>query len=496
MISILGLCAGVGLLACSDDAPTGPDGPSACASGQSFAAVDFPGIWHFEARFDELGVSTNVMLVTGAEDAYQVSVYGREASEVLLDESGMHVFVIASQGPDVATRTRQYDICTRDPDGVVHGSYVYCIDEDCYSATLTGAQVEPLDEPAAEGVSEIAIYNGEADAWAAQGLTVNVRVLRDMAYVARYGDGLRIVDISDPSQPVERGHLPVTDSGEIYNDVKVAEGPGGEVYALMASNLHGVVVVDVSEPSAPVELTSFPGPELAVGGMPSVHTLFVDNGRAYVSYNYDNSLRIYDIADPAQPQALGSFANPRLGAEGGTLHDLYVSGDRAYLNYWNLGMSIVDVADPANPLLLGEFRDYGQNTSHSNWVVEVGGRTISVHGDEQFGAHVRIVDVDPASPDFLSTLSSYQTRPAVSVHNILAYGDRAYITYYQDGLRVLDIGDPENPVEIAHYQTWPGPVPGYGESFYEGAIGVDFDPTTNTVYLADTHRGLFILDVP
>lgn len=497
-MSVVSLCAAcLWLLGCGEDVPGGPDGPRACADGQSFADVDFSGIWHFETRFDELGTGNSVMLVSRAESAYQVSVYGREASEVLLDESGMHVFVIASQGPDVATRTRQYDICARDPDGTVHGTYVFCVDEDCYNATITGRQVEPLDEPVSEGVDEIAVYNGEADAWATQGITVNVRVHRGVAYVARYGDGLRIVDLADPSQPVERGHLPVSvPGGELYNDVKIAEGPGGEVYALMASNARGVVVIDVSDPAAPVEVTSFPGPELAPAGAPSVHTLFVDSGRAYVSYNYDNSLRIYDIADPAQPQPLGSFVNPRLAAEGGTLHDLYVAGDRAYLNYWNLGMTIVDVADPGNPVLLGEFRDYGQGTSHSNWVMEVNGRTVSVHGDEQYGAHVRIVDVDPASPAFLSTLSSYQTRPEVSVHNILAHGDRAYITYYQDGLRVLDLGDPENPIEVAHFQTWPGPIAGYGESFYEGAIGVDFDPTSNTVYVADTHRGLFILDVP
>jgi hypothetical protein len=283
---------------------------------------------------------------------------------------------------------------------------------------------------------------------------------------------------------------------ENYNDVKIATGPDGAIYALMASSVRGAVVIDVSDPADPREITTFPEAALTPDGAPSAHTLFIADGRAYVSFNYDNSLRIYDIADPAEPQALGSYRNPRLDSESGLLHDLYVADGRAYLDYWGLGMTIVDVSDPGNPMVLGEYRDYGGETSHSNWVTEVGGRTISVHGDEQYGAHVRIVDVDPASGEFLATLGSYQTRPEVSVHNILAYGQRAYVTYYQDGLRILDLSDPYNPTEVGHFHTWPGVVDSgdsYGRSFFEGAIGVDYDPTSGTIYVADTHRGLLIL---
>jgi hypothetical protein len=67
------------------------------------------------------------------------------------------------------------------------------------------------------------------------------------------------------------------------------------------------------------------------------------------------------------------------------------------------------------------------------------------------------------------------------------------VTYYQDGLRVLDLQDPGNPRVVAHYHTWPGAGPGYGQNFFEGAIGIDFDPVTGLIYVVDTHRGLFVL---
>jgi hypothetical protein len=37
---------------------------------------------------------------------------------------------------------------------------------------------------------------------------------------------------------------------------------------------------------------------------------------------------------------------------------------------------------------------------------------------------------------FLDALAEYETRPQVSVHNIMAVGELAFVTYYQDGLRV------------------------------------------------------------
>lgn len=491
------------LVACSEpgvepapDAPVPPPGPLACEQGSDFASVDFAGMWHFEVVFeDSFGAGFITLRVDGQSGAYSALASGREPTTLRLDQSGIHIEVVNDETEDGGSlRVRTYHLCELRPDGTAVGTYEFCRDEDCFPATLSGRKLLPLAEPVAEGVTLISEFSGPDGQWRESSVTVNVRVLAGMAYLARRFDGLRVVDLSDVENPIERSHLPVAiPDAEHYNDLKVVTGPGDSTYALMASNARGVVVIDVSDPDAPTEVTSFPAPELAPDGVPAVHTLFVDGTRAYVSLNYDESLRVYDISDPRTPVALGQFRNERLNTEPGTLHDLYVGGNTAYLNYWGLGMSLVDVSDPSQPVLLGEYRDYGERSSHSNWVTQVGDRTISVHGDEQYNAHVRIVDVDPQSSEFLATLGSYQTRSEVSVHNILASGQRAYVAYYQDGLRILDLSDPHNPQKVAHYHTWPGIQDDYGYSFFEGAIGLDYDPATRTIYLADTHRGLLIL---
>jgi len=64
-----------------------------------------------------------------------------------------------------------------------------------------------------------------------------------------------------------------------------------------------------------------------------------------------------------------------------------------------------------------------------------------------------------------------------------------------DGVRVLDLSDPSRPVEIAHFDTIPGPGPAYGYSFFEGAVGIDLDPGSGRIYVADSHRGLLVLQL-
>ena len=470
-----------------------------CVDGLGFDEVNLTGIWHFQVAFDETATFPAALRLQALEQGYDGHLLGRVATSVTVNASDLLIDVSDPDGDGMSGR-RILTINKIAEDGRVTGSYESCNPEECFTATVEGFEVRALDEPIARGLTLVSQYGGPGTGeWqqAERSLTVNVRVADSMAYLARYGDGLRIIDLADPANPIERGHYPVENPGiEIYNDVKLASGPDGTQYALMASNVIGVVVFDVSDPDAPTWVASFPPSSEAPQGRPAVHTLFVEGDRAYVAFNFDQSLRIYDIADPSQPVALGSYRNPRMGTEGGYLHDLFVDNGRVYLNYWNLGMTIVDTLDdPANPVLVGEYDDYGENTSHSNWIVRAGGRTVSVHGDEQYGAHVRIVDVEEESPEFLQTIASYQTRQQISVHNIMAHGDRAFVTYYQDGLRILDLSDPAAPVEIGHFHTWPGFGPEQGFSFYEGAIGVDFEPATDTIYLADTIRGLFVLTI-
>jgi hypothetical protein len=116
-----------------------------------------------------------------------------------------------------------------------------------------------------------------------------------------------------------------------------------------------------------------------------------------------------------------------------------------------------------------------------------------VHGEESWGAHIDLVDIDPASPSFMKPFATYKTRDHVSVHNIMIFGTKAYFTYYQDGVRVLDISNPETPVLAGYFNTWDPQGPATTSAFFESAVGIDVDVARKLIFIADSPRGLIIL---
>ena len=69
-----------------------------------------------------------------------------------------------------------------------------------------------------------------------------------------------------------------------------------------------------------------------------------------------------------------------------------------------------------------------------------------------------------------------------------AFGTRVYIAYYHDGVRIVDLANPEQPTEVAHYNNWIE-ADAYGDSF-EGAVGIR--KAGEYIYVADLERGLLI----
>jgi hypothetical protein len=117
---------------------------------------------------------------------------------------------------------------------------------------------------------------------------------------------------------------------------------------------------------------------------------------------------------------------------------------------------------------------------------------------------LRIWDyTDPANPVLASTFNttcSASTAPSsecasngtYSVHNVQVEtrGNKtyAYVSWYWDGMLVLDVTDPYNPVEVARYLDPTGPNNGLANDFW----GVFVDgPESPWIYGADRNGGLY-----
>ncbi len=476
-LATLGLVAAVTATACAGDG----DAPNATCS--VFPTPDTaPTIQQLGAALCEPGALSDVDL-TGAWLAYDADG-GPEATVGFQRECGTLVangFAEVHVTADYAYWQHEYGttfkVCRAEPDGTLRGYASDCTaEEPCppHEIELRRRTNRP-NEPAASGVTllgTLPVRDGR-----------NVRVHGDVAFVIAR-DTLHAVDVSNPKTPIEIGTW--SGQSETLNDVKVWRGADDRVYAVVSSNGLGAVVLDVTHGGLR-ELRRFsPGTR---GG----HTVFVetdaDSGQtlAYFADGITEEIPIFDLTDPSRPRAVGRYvATPNV-----LFHDLYVEDHIIYGNGAFEGLHIVDAGDPARPVLLGVAEADGY--SHSNWVTTVDGRKVSVFGNEGTGSSISILDVDPDSETFTDTIGAFAMEEEVSVHNIMAFGDRAYVAYYQNGLRILDLSDPTAPAEVGHFNSW-DPDTARG-AFYEGAFGLDVDLDAGLVYLIDSETGLHILQL-
>lgn len=429
--------------------------------------------WNVDGRWFLTGVR-----ISGASSYHfqrsgaQVIIDRNTASPGTIDDDEIFARVEIADGD--STRVIATRISNLRPDGSARAERATCSTTGC---TVCTAKLIRATHHASEGEGDHLTLLGQLTdpGWA--GYTFNVRVAGTLAYLIRQ-DGLHIIETRDPAHPVELGHYRRTGPG-YSNDVKLVDA-GTRRFALIADS--PVDVVDVTSPEAPVLAAQLPE---------SAHTLFTETrAGATLAYlgNYDGHCPVYDVTNPAQPQKLGSYDT---GAS--MLHDLSVVDGIAYLNAWERGFFVVDFTTPQAPRRLGAWQSTPTRTSHSNWTTTAGGHHIALHGEEGYDAHLNIVDIDPASRTFMTPLASWQTRPWISIHNIMAFGTKAYFTYYQDGVRVLDVSDPAKPVQLGYYNTWDPQADTATSAFYEGAVGLDVDLARKLVFVADSPRGLLIL---
>ena len=272
-----------------------------------------------------------------------------------------------------------------------------------------------------------------------------VEVVGSHAYIADGSSGLRIINVTDPSNPFETGYY------DTPGDAKRVAISGS--YAYVADYTGGLRIIDVSDPSNLFEAGFYDTPGDA-------RDIAILDSYAYVADGY-SGLRIIDVSNPASLFETGFYDTS------GAAYGVAVSNQKAYIADYTEGLRIIDVSDLSNPYEVGYYVTPGVAEG-----VEISGSYAYL---ADYTSGLRIVDIsNPSNPTEVGYFSSKCFSNDVCMKDSYAYLADGY-----SGLRIINISLPSNPSESASYDT-----SGY-------AFGVKV--TNPYIYVADGLDGLIIL---
>ena len=292
---------------------------------------------------------------------------------------------------------------------------------------------------------------------------------REYALVGRVG-GAAIVDVTDPSLPVYVGLLAA--EGGTAQDIKVY---ADHAFFIGAGDT-GMPVFDLRRlrnvTETPVTLTA----DARYDGIASAHNLVIDTQSGFAfsvgaSGGGDpcgGGLHIIDIRVPLSPTFAGCYTDTEGLVWAGRTHDAqcveYSGPDSNFRGRQicfasnETALRIVDLTDKENPVPIASATYPGMAYIHQGWLTE--DQRYYYMNDELdeltgLAARTRTLVWDVAELDDPVLVAEYFGSTNATDHNLYIKGDRMYQANYQAGFRVLDISDPENPVEIGFFDTTP-----------------------------------------
>ena len=290
------------------------------------------------------------------------------------------------------------------------------------------------------------------------GTAIRTALAGSHVYVAQGYDGLAVIDVSDPGAPYQIGLY-----SEWVEDIAVA-GPVGLAYSLGK-----VQALDLNDPTHPGALDS---PSAASGISGGLHSIA---GKGFIATT-GNDLVFVDLARPKE------VVKSPLDRLGGTAFDLSLDGGVVALADDSGGVRFIDVRDPTAPGLVASFNGVRspRSITAANQLAYVGGylgdiNAISFSDSIQpallgkielsdFTARLYLAGnrvlapqiggglqmIDASDPSQMSAQTAWQMGPRA--FDVTMSGSVA-VMGTAAGLRVMDVSEPVNPVEVGSLST-------------------------------------------
>ena len=326
-------------------------------------------------------------------------------------------------------------------------------------------------------------------------------------------NGTGVVDITDPVNPVIVGHIAGVSSQ--WREVKVYQFRNTSMnrwdayaYITTEGSGGGIQIIDLTQLPASVSLAG------TWTGVSTSHTDHVSNINystnasnnpnfppiLYISGSNKGGLRFVSLANPTNLTEIGfwtgtyshdTYAHVFTDARANQCAPGHNPCEVVFSFAGTPGLKIIDVTNKSAPVTLSTFTYPQLGYTHSGWISS-DGNYIYLHDelDEQnFGVNGRIytIDITNLTAPFVSNI--YSTGNAAIDHNGYTIGNKFYYSNYTRGIGILDVTNPNAPVELSYFDTFPT----NNNVGFDGAWGVYPYLPSGNIIISDIQRGLIVV---
>lgn len=308
---------------------------------------------------------------------------------------------------------------------------------------------------------------------------------REYAIVGKK-NGISVVDVTVGESAEELYLIP--GSFSIWRDIKTYNN---HAYIVDDQAGEALIIIDLND--APNSFTHTVWmPETDTFSSTECHNIYIEEATGYAyllgcnNTVTDSEIQELSIVldlkdDPKDPVIAGIYTDRYV-------HDAYVRNDTMYTSEIEEGnFSIVDFRDKENPLVLARQETSGSQT-HNCWLSDDGNLLFTT--DEIAEGFVDVYDISDFSD--IQLLDKIQPSPGLQVipHNTFVLGQWIITSWYTEGVLIHDFSDPENLIEVGHFDT----APLYSGIGFDGAWGVYPYLPSGRVLVTDIQTGLWVLE--
>ncbi|HOY05561.1 MAG TPA: choice-of-anchor B family protein [Saprospiraceae bacterium] len=249
--------------------------------------------------------------------------------------------------------------------------------------------------------------------------------------------GLSIVDLSDPTNPVQRFAVPGPTSN--WRELRTWNG-----YAYVGSegDSSGITIVNLHNLPDSITWRVWRGDGAFEGQLRRSHTVQTKDGYLYVfgGGNVTSGAIIASLTDPWNPVIVGRYLD-------NYVHDGFIRGDTLWTSeIYNGWFGVVDISDRSNPVLLATHPT--PTLFNHNSELSPDGKTLFTT-DEKPNAPLAAFDVSDL--ENISLIDTYRPGriPVGEVHNVRVKGNFLVNPSYRGQLTIVDATYPDNLIETA-----------------------------------------------